>query len=833
MPPKHDPQLMRQALQVLMPAGQVVELRGLEVSTSPYPRPHVESGYFDDPQALVKAAATLTAKGLYITPNPLKPALLARAKNRVKVIQGQHGAATSDTDVIRRRWLLIDADPVRPSEISSSDAEHQTALARTREIRETLSRLGWADPVQADSGNGGHLLYPIDLPNNDESRDLIKGVLEALAFRFNDADVHIDEKVFNAARIWKLYGSLACKGDHTPERPHRLSRVLDIPETLTVITADQLRQVAAWKPTPPKPNRPRTGTYEPFDLERWIATHGLDVKGPTRWQKGQRWVFRVCPWNPDHTNRSAYIVQFSDGAIAAGCQHNGCSGNDWHALRDVMEPGWQDKRKRSEPRAKSSSATSTTSPSAPSQDGQLDDPHLTDLGNAKRFVQLWQAQVRFVTTWDKWLSWTGSCWKVDQMKWIDRLARETVKRMYAEAAQLEDIKARKALATWAMHSESRGKLEAMIALAQAELPIPMTHEQLDADPWAFNCANGTLDLRTGRLRPHRPDELFMKQSPVPYDPQAPCPRWERFLDEIMAGNRDLIDYLRRAIGSSLTADVSDQVLFFLYGGGANGKSKLLEAILSIMADYGMQAIPEFLTVRHNEQHPTERTDLFGKRFVATVEIEQGKALAEALVKQLTGGEKIRARRMREDFWEFEPTHKLWLAANHKPVIRGTDHAIWRRIKLIPFNVTFVDNPTEAHELKKDPAITAQLRAELPGILRWAVEGCLEWQKKGLDEPRAVTEAVDEYRREMNDLAQFLQECCYLPSPPRSDIKTQSSQLHDAYVKWSGDHLSPHAFAARLKEMGYINKPARDGRKYWLGIGLVVTDHASSYQDDDS
>ena len=147
----------------------------------------------------------------------------------------------------------------------------------------------------------------------------------------------------------------------------------------------------------------------------------------------------------------------------------------------------------------------------------------------------------------------------------------------------------------------------------------------------------------------------------------------------MGGNQDLVDYLKRAVGSSLTADVSDQCLFFLYGGGANGKSKFLEAILTIMADYGMQSIPEFLTMRNSEQHPTERTDLFGKRFVATVEIEEGKALAEALVKQLTGGEKIRARRMREDFWEFEPTHKPWLAANHRPIVRGTDHAIWRRI----------------------------------------------------------------------------------------------------------------------------------------------------------
>jgi putative DNA primase/helicase len=462
--------------------------------------------------------------------------------------------------------------------------------------------------------------------------------------------------------------------------------------------------------------------------------------------------------------------------------------------------------------------------------------HFTDLGNARRFAKAWETRVRYVTTWDKWLVWTGTCWALDQTKQIERLSRQTVKAMYAEAAQLEDSKARQALAQWAMQSESRGKLEAMIALSQAELPIPMTHEQLDADPWVFNCANGTIDLHTGTLRPHRQEDLLMKQSPVPYDPQAPCPRWLQFLSEIMGGNQDLVDYLKRAVGSCLTADVSDQCLFFLYGGGANGKSKFLEAILAIMADYGMQSVPEFLTMRNSEQHPTERTDLFGKRFVATVEIEQGKALAEALVKQLTGGEKIRARRMREDFWEFEPTHKLWLAANHKPVVRGTDHAIWRRIKLIPFNITFVDdpNPRDEYQRKKDHMISEQLRAELPGILRWAVEGCREWDTNRLSkEPKVVTEAVDKYRKEMNSIGQFIEETCYIPKESKDTIKTQSSRLHQAYLRWSGEHtMTQTAFSVKLTEMGYHKKMHSDGRNYWLGIGLII-DSSQKEQENGS
>jgi putative DNA primase/helicase len=299
----------------------------------------------------------------------------------------------------------------------------------------------------------------------------------------------------------------------------------------------------------------------------------------------------------------------------------------------------------------------------------------------------------------------------------------------------------------------------------------------------------------------------------------------------MAGDKELVSYIQRAVGSSLTADVRDQCLFFLHGSGANGKSVFLLTLLSLMADYGMQSIPELLMVRSNEQHPTERADLFGKRFVATVEVESGKALAETLVKQLTGGDRIRARRMREDFWEFPPTHKLWFAANHKPVVRGTDHAIWRRIKLIPFPVRFVDDPQDETQRKKDPVLLEKLRAELPGILAWAVRGCEAWQKDGLKEPQAVTEAVDNYRMEMNSIGQFLQECCWLPQD-RPDIKTQSSTLYKAFCRWGGELLSQKAFSDRLLEMGYARKKGGDGAMYWQGIGLIVNDSSTTESTED-
>jgi putative DNA primase/helicase len=276
----------------------------------------------------------------------------------------------------------------------------------------------------------------------------------------------------------------------------------------------------------------------------------------------------------------------------------------------------------------------------------------------------------------------------------------------------------------------------------------------------------------------------------------------------------MITYLKRLVGMSLSADIGEQILLFLHGTGQNGKSTFLNTILALTGDYGMQAAPNFLLVREHEQHPTELTDLFGKRFVCTVEIEKGKRLAEALMKILTGSEKVRARRMREDFWEFPPTWKIWLAANDKPKVNGRDKATWRRIKLIPFDVTIPDAEVD-HDLPR------KLTEELPGILNWAIEGCLEWQEHGLQEPLEVTRATEAYREGTDILAQFVKDCCKKQTGTQ-EIKVQSAFIHKAFETYIGQSISVVEFAELMKASGYKKKPI-NGRVYWLGIGLNSTD----------
>jgi len=319
-----------QAVEVLSEPGGVLELRAIKNGTT-------AAGYFDDTNVLSREAAKLNEQGfaIYITANPANPALLSRAANRIKRPLKE---TTSDRDVLWRRWFPIDFDPVRPAGVSSTDEEKEHALRRAHEVYTDLRERGWPEPVAADSGNGAHLLYAVDLPNDANSLALVRGALEALSFKFSDGAVSVDTTTSNAARIWKLYGTTARKGDSTDERPHRASRLLKVPDERAEISREQLEALAASTPGPGRKElQIRPGAE--FDLEAWISERGVPVRREGLWQQGgYKWVLQECPWN-GHSDNSAYIVRFARGAIAAGCHHDSCQGYGWRELREYYEPG--------------------------------------------------------------------------------------------------------------------------------------------------------------------------------------------------------------------------------------------------------------------------------------------------------------------------------------------------------------------------------------------------------------------------------------------------------------------------------------------------------------
>lgn len=437
--------------------------------------------------------------------------------------------------------------------------------------------------------------------------------------------------------------------------------------------------------------------------------------------------------------------------------------------------------------------------------------HLTDMGNAERLVHRYGLDLRYCYPWSRWLVWDGTRWAADASGRVHGMAKETVRGIYKEAASAGDDQSRRAISKHATSSESETRVKAMAELAKPDLPI--SQEDLDADSYLLNVVNGTLDLRTGELRSHQREDLVTKRAPVEYDPSATAPTWAAFLERILP-DQEVRRFVQLATGYSLSGDVSEQVLLIPYGVGANGKSTLLNILLEMLGDYGKQAAPDLLIAKKGS-HPTELADLFGARMVASIEVEDGRRLAESLVKQLTGGDKIRARRMRQDFWEFWPTHKSWMAVNHKPEIRGTDNAIWRRIRLIPFTEVIPKD-------EQDRGLMEKLRSELPGILAWAVRGCLDWQREGLEAPDQVRQATGQYRSEMDVLRNFLEECCELGEGYK-DLASDVSEVYQEWAKKNGEErITRRVLTKQLAERGYeAKRSGPNGSREYHGLRLLT------------
>ncbi len=437
----------------------------------------------------------------------------------------------------------------------------------------------------------------------------------------------------------------------------------------------------------------------------------------------------------------------------------------------------------------------------------------TDAWNAKRLVARHGGELRYCHPWRRWLVWDGKCWKKDDVGEVYRRAKDTVRAIYAEAAGAAVDAEAKRLSAWASRSLAKPRLDAMIALAESEEGIPVLPDQLDADPWLLNCENGTIDLRTGKLRPHDPADLITKLAGACYDPGAKAPTWLAFLDRIMAGSECMIQFLQRAVGYSLTGDTSERAMFVMWGSGANGKTTFLEAIRALLGDYATRTPTETLLARRGSI-PNDIARLKGARLVTASESDEGRRLAEATIKDLTGGDIIAARHLYGEWFDFRPQCKLWLATNHRPVVRGVDKAIWDRIKLIPFVVTIP-------EPKQDKKLLSKLLAELPGILAWAVEGCLAWQREGLGVPDEVRNATGAYRAEMDVLGGFLTDCCVLTP----EAEATSKALYEVYRGWceaNGERpIGKRAFGLRLAERGFTPFKGTGGRRKWLGVGLVA------------
>jgi len=441
----------------------------------------------------------------------------------------------------------------------------------------------------------------------------------------------------------------------------------------------------------------------------------------------------------------------------------------------------------------------------------------TDLGNARRLVLLHGADLRYSPALG-WLAWTGGVWARDEGgAEVMRRAKDVAGAIYGEAAREKDPERKKALVKWAMASESAQRLHAAVDLARSERGVHVDADTLDADPWLLCVANGVVDLRSGKLRHARRDDLMTRRAPVHFDPRARCPTWEKFVHRIFRGDREVIAFVRRATGYTLTGDTAEKCLFFSYGIPNAGKSTLVEVFQGLLGDYSRKVSAQLLMAKSftNASAPSpEVMTLIGRRLVVASELSDRQRFEEAFLKDLTGGIDRLAGRglyMKEPV-NFRPSMKLWLYGNHKPSLRADDDAAWNRLFLIPFEVSIPKS-------EQDPHLAQKLAAERHGILNWMLAGLADYRRSGLRPPAKVLAATKSYRNEEDFIGQFLEERCEVHGSKTVPL----ADLYNAYANWCETGgmraLTKPKFQDALRVRGFESKRGAQGAVFVRGLGV--------------
>jgi putative DNA primase/helicase len=453
------------------------------------------------------------------------------------------------------------------------------------------------------------------------------------------------------------------------------------------------------------------------------------------------------------------------------------------------------------------SSGSTGQPKANSTSESKSSFPRTDAGNAEFFAREYKDKLRYVYSRRRWLLWSNHWWVEDRCQTVLQMAKEAARKRLRVRFVLRDTKAEgKAEGAWAFKSESWARLEAALEIAKSEPSLATSGDEWDANPWLFGVANGVINLRTGKLRDGKRSDLLTMHTEVVFDAEAQCPRWLHFLDDIFGGDRELIEYVHRAVGYCVTGITTEQVIFVCHGSGANGKSTFLDVLRAVLGDYAYNLPFSTFELKARSAIPNDIAALPRRRFVTALETSESAPLNEARIKLLTGCDAVSARLLYREFFSFTPTAKFWLATNHRPPVADDSPGFWRRIRLIPFLQQFVGE-------QADKDLAAKLMEEALGILSWVVNGCLLWKRDGLGLPATVATASEAF-------GEFLDETCEVTA----DATVSAADLWQEYVEWvSGNHERPldrRAFSARLESRAFRKQRSGHDRTWtWFGLRI--------------
>lgn len=789
---------IRKTLQVLKPSGQLFEIRVIDTASR-----RILSGYFDNVDVCIKSLShtELKGKNVHFTLQRVKSDCKSRSQyNKIMFSK----VTTSDKEIEAYDWLFVDVDPERTSGTSSTDVELQSAYQTAKRVQEYLAGRGFKEPVKAISGNGAHLLYKIDLENTNQNQNIVEKCLKVISLYMSDDKCKVDTANSNPGRVCKLYGTLAQKGTSTPERPHRLSRIVSVPENIECTPLSVLQKLAKELPDETRNYSNSSRKYSDFDIESWMHEHGLNYNSKA-YGETMMYILDECPFDSNHKAPDAKIFQYSNGKIGFKCWHNSCSDKHWKDVRRLLEPdaynrtasGSSQESDRRPPRDNSSAGPAPSVDSDPIRPNYEDvrsrrkllstiqriDPFnkaeyrdCTDLSNGKLFADVYYSKCRYNTTAKAWAVYDGRRWLKDQdNKVVEGYAKDLVWALGKYAADVGDKYYSRGIASL------NGIIKRNNMVRDAASYYKIRTEVFDKDPYLLNCQNGVLNLRTFEFMPHDPDLMLSKIAGVSYDPTARAELFESCVEDYMQNDHDLVVYLQQVLGYALLGEDVQEKCYFFYGPTSrNGKSTLIETIGTLLTEGEYAACIQAETLarsfRNGSSHSEDVARLAGARFVHANEPAKDMKLDASRLKQFTGRDSVTTRKIFEGSFEFKPAFTLFIACNSRPVIDDDSLFTSGRINVIPFNRHFSED-------EQDKRLKAKLLSpeSLSGILNWLLDGLrlLYQRDERLIIPEAVKEATADYRAQNDKTMLFFRNCMTYERGGMVDAQT----VFATYKEW--------------------------------------------------